>query len=221
MYRQLAVLGNERRRQILDADARAAGHDHDVCVGCERVENRLTLVADETRELDHPAVALDERRQHRPVGVGNVEAVRPRSRRQQLVAGHDEPHARASHDTHLSMAHGAEDAEVLRPQHAAGLEEGRASHDVFATPADVLARRDRRRRGLTTVVLTTSAGFRRPYLGRFSRTFDIHEFCRQHRIGARRDRRARHHAHGFPAANGPSNGRPGIESPTTVSDRRL
>ena len=98
----------------------------------ERVENRLAIVADETGKLDDAAVAFDEGREHRAVGVGDVDAVRPRSSRQQLVAGHDEPHARTPDDTHLAMADRTEDAEILRPQHAAAFEDGRPARDVFA-----------------------------------------------------------------------------------------
>ena len=116
---QLAVLGDQRRRQILDADARAAGDDDDVGVGVKRLEDRVALVGHQAREVDDAAVALDQRREHRTVGVGDSKAVRPRAGWQQFVAGHDQPHARPADTCDVADADRAQHAEILRPQHAA------------------------------------------------------------------------------------------------------
>ena len=43
---------------------------------------------------------------------------------------------------HVSLADGAEDAQILRAQHASWLEQRRAADDVFAAPADMFSRRD-------------------------------------------------------------------------------
>ena len=100
--RELAVPGEQRRREILDADARSAGHDDHVGVGVERIQDRIGFVGDQTRKVDETSVALDEGGEHRPVGVDDLIAVRLRAGRQQLVAGHDQPDPRpAEHATPL------------------------------------------------------------------------------------------------------------------------
>ena len=63
-------------REILDADARAAGHDDDVRVGMERRANGIRIVAHEAGEVDDRAVAFGEGGEHRSVGVGDLEVVR-------------------------------------------------------------------------------------------------------------------------------------------------
>ena len=71
---------------------------------------------------------------------------RPRAGGQQLVAGDDEAHARPPHHADLTVTDRAEDADILRTQHAPRLEDGRPMRDVFPAPADVLARRNGRKR---------------------------------------------------------------------------
>src|SRR5262245_42864273 len=87
MHPELAVLPEQGRREVLDADARSAGDDDNVRIGRERLENRARLVANETWKIDDGAVAPGERGQHRTVCVRDRVTLRRRSRGEQLVAG--------------------------------------------------------------------------------------------------------------------------------------
>jgi hypothetical protein len=135
------------RRQILEADARAARDDHDVGVAEQRA--RQSRPRRRARGRGSPRRRRRARRA-RPASVrwrrrcGSRAAA---SGRQQLVAGDDEPDARLPHHVHVAHADRADDADVLRPQQRARLEQPRAAHDVLAGAPDVLARRYRVERG--------------------------------------------------------------------------
>ena len=73
---ELAVPGEQHRRDVLDADARPAGDDHDVRLGVECLENRVVLIGNEAREVDDAPVAFDEGGQHGTVRVGDAHARR-------------------------------------------------------------------------------------------------------------------------------------------------
>ena len=188
MYRQIAVPGDQRRRQILDADARAAGHDDDVGVGMQGLDDRRAFVAHQAGEVDDAAVALDERRQHRPIGVGDMKAAWRRARGQQLVPGHRQTHAGAADHLRLGMADGAENTNILRSQLPSRLEQRRAAHDIFATPTDMLSRGHRGQRGDRERMRVAG--------------LSIDPFGRQDGVGAARHRRAGHDADGLSGGNG-------------------
>ena len=205
--RQLAVLRDQRRRQVFDADARAAGHDDDVGVGVQRVENRVGVVAHQAGEVDDAAVALDQRREHRPVGVGDVEAVRRDAGRQQLVAG-DRRAARAAaarrrtSPTPIELSTPRSCGRSTRPRSSSVV----PARDVFARAADVLARRHRRRaRAMPPRLRVADRPTPRAAPHRAPRGIGAPVMMRT----------------ASPADTAPSNGRPGIESPMTVSGRRL
>ncbi len=106
----------------------------------QRRQNGVAIVANETREIDDGAVTFGERGQHRSIRVGDLIVARLGARRQQLVAGDDQSHARPADEACRGEADRAHDADVLRPQHTAGLEQRRAANDVLAALADVLLR---------------------------------------------------------------------------------
>ena len=143
MNRQLAVSCEQRRREILDAHTRPAGHQDYVCVRVQRAQDRVGLIGYEAGKVDDSAIARDERREHGAVRIRDVAAVRSRPGRQQLVAGDDEVDVRLAEDVDLSYADRAEYAEILRTQDASGREQRGAVHDVLAAHADMLTRRDR------------------------------------------------------------------------------
>ena len=62
---------SKRRREVLDSDARATGHDDDIGLGVKRLEDRHRARRAPDREIDETAVALDEGGEHRSVGVGD------------------------------------------------------------------------------------------------------------------------------------------------------
>jgi hypothetical protein len=64
----------------------------------------------------------------------------PGTRRQQLIAGHDETDTWPPHDADVPTADRTEDAEVLRAQNAPAFEYLRTTRDVLAHPTDVLSR---------------------------------------------------------------------------------
>ena len=79
---KLTVSRDEHGRQILDADARSAGHDDDVRAwpaGAARMASGV--IAHEPGKVDDRAVALRECREHRSVGVGDMKALRLRAGR--------------------------------------------------------------------------------------------------------------------------------------------
>ncbi len=69
----------DEHSQVLDADARSSRNDDDIHVRLKRFENRVAVIANQTREIDETSVALDQRSEHRPVGIGNMKAVRLRA----------------------------------------------------------------------------------------------------------------------------------------------
>ncbi len=75
VHSQLAVLRDKRRCQILDAHARSSGDDDDVGVSVKGLEDGVVIVANQAGEVDQTSVALDKRREHRPVGIGNMKAM--------------------------------------------------------------------------------------------------------------------------------------------------
>ena len=169
--------------------------------GRERVADRLGPVGQELERAADAAVARDQRREHRPSCCPRCVRPRAGSRRQQLVAGHDDPHARAPHHATAADADRREHADVLRPQPPA-----RAG--ARPSPArDVLA--DARRRACRA--------------RRRSRDLDA--------APSRSRRTPRPSAPRRPAGSGapvmmrtaspgrprPANGRPGRDSPTTAS----
>ena len=98
----------------------------------------------------------------------------------------------------------AHDAEVLRPQHAARLEQRRAGDDVLAAPADVLARRD----GATIATMPSGA----------SGAPLLDELGREHGVAAGRHRRAGHDAHGLAARD--ASARTGDAGQRVADDRQ-
>ena len=60
----------------------ASGDDDDIGVSLEGFEDGIVFVAHQTRKVDETSVALDEGREHRPVGVGDTKTTRVRARRQ-------------------------------------------------------------------------------------------------------------------------------------------
>ena len=102
------------------------------------------VVGHQTGEIDETSVALDEGGEHRSVGVGDSITVRLRTGRQQFVAGHHQPDPRPAEHANLSHADRTEHAQILRAQHASGLEQRGASDDVFAASADMSCQAIRR-----------------------------------------------------------------------------
>ena len=182
VHRQLAVLGDERRRQVLDADARSAGHDDDVRVGMQRVEDRLPArrARDPGKSTTPPsrstsaasigplASAMWKPCGREPAGSSSLPVMTSRTRGRRTTLTCPWP-------TELRTPRSC--GRSMRPR----LEQRRAADDVFAAPADVLARRDRRQRARCDVA---GCGLHR-------------HFGRQHGVGARRHRRAGHDAHGL------------------------
>ena len=74
VHSQLAMLRDQHRRQILHAHARPSGDDDDIRVRLQGIEDGVAIVANQTGKFDNASVALDERRQHRPVGIGDMKA---------------------------------------------------------------------------------------------------------------------------------------------------
>ena len=132
VHRQFAVLRDQHRRQILDAHAGPSGDDDDVRVGVQGFEDGVAIVANQAGEIDNASVALDQRREHRPVGIGDMKAMRARAGWQQFVACHCQAHARPADHARLSLPNGTEDAQILWAQHASRLKQRRAADDVFA-----------------------------------------------------------------------------------------
>ena len=122
VHRQFAVLRDQHRRQILNAHAGPSGDDDDVRVRLQGFEDGVAIVANQAGEIDHASVALDQRREHRPVGIGDMKAMRARAGRQQFVARHYQAHARPADHARLALPDGAEDAQILRTQHASRLQ---------------------------------------------------------------------------------------------------
>jgi hypothetical protein len=79
VHGQLAVLRDQRRRQILDAHTRPSGDDDDVCVGMKGFEDGVAIVANQAGEIDKTSVPLNKRREHRSVGIRNMKAMRVRA----------------------------------------------------------------------------------------------------------------------------------------------
>ena len=138
---QLAVLRDQRRREVFDADARATRDDDHIGLGLERLEDRIGFVRHQARKVDETAVALDEGGEHRSVGVGDSITVRPRTGWQQFVARHHQPDARPAEHRHVADANRTEHAEILRTQHPASLEQRGSADDVLSGSADILAGR--------------------------------------------------------------------------------
>jgi hypothetical protein len=107
----------------------------------ESLEDGIVLVGHQTGEIDQTSVTLDEGGEHRPVGVDNPITVRPRTGRQQFVAGHDQPNPRLAKHPHFSHAYRTEHSQVLRAQQTSGLEDRRPTGDIFSSRADMFARR--------------------------------------------------------------------------------
>ena len=186
VHGQLAVRRDERRRQILDADARSAGHDDDVRVGVQAGEDGVGVVAHQPGKVHDRTVALGECRQHRSVRVGDVKAVRRRARREQLVAGDDQPDARLPDDMRAVRARSSSSR-----RHPAGAACGRRR-------APCVPRRCPRRAGRCSCRARPSTSRAMPRSGGVE---VLDRLGRQHRVAAGGHRRAGHDAHGFAASH--------------------
>src|SRR5580704_8591713 len=140
VYCQFAMLRDQHRRQILDADTRSSGDDHDVRVSLKGFEDGIFFVVNQAREIDDASVALDKRHEHRPVSINDMKTTRMRARGQQLVTRHGEPYTRLADHAHLALARGAKDAQVLWTQHASRFKQCRSANDVLTAFAEILSR---------------------------------------------------------------------------------
>jgi hypothetical protein len=146
MDRKLSVAGKKRRRKILHPHTRSPGHENNVRVGKEALKNRIAFVGHKAGKVDETTIAFNKRGEHRTIRIDYAMTTRLRPGRQQLIAGHNEPHSRTSKHANLVDTNGTEYADVLRPQPASSLKESCTLTDVLPTPADVLAGRNRRER---------------------------------------------------------------------------
>ena len=164
------------------------------------------LVAQEPGKLHHAAVALDQRRQHRTVRVGNPESLGTRSRRQQFVAGDHEPHARPPHHLHLPCP-----IELRTPTSC-----GRSTRPASSTVVPATMSSPRRP---TCLPGDTGASA----LMHAARPASPSTHSAGSTASAPRGMGAPgHHAHGLrPAPTVPAKAWPGIESPITVSANGL
>ena len=196
VHRQFAVLRHQHRREILDADARPARHDDDVRVaraGPRRSRPRRRGPARGSRprrRRARPARPASVRWRRRsesprggvPAGSSSLPVITSRTRGRRTTA---------------TPAHAdrAEDADILRAQHAAGLEQrscrGRCPRRAGPTflPGDTASRRDDRRcrprrRPTNSAGSTASAP-----CGIGSARHDAHRLARRHRAV---ERPARH-----------------------------
>src|SRR5689334_11005052 len=142
MHGQLAVLRDQHRRQILDAHTRPSGNDDDVGVRAKGLENRLLIVANQARKVDQTAVTLDERREHRPIGVGDMKAIGVGARWQQFVAGYGQTYTRPAYHARFCLTDRTQDSQILRAQYSPRLEQHRTGDNVFAASAEILSWRD-------------------------------------------------------------------------------
>ena len=126
--------------------------------------------------LEQPAVARDQAAQHRRIGVVDVVHAFRSTRRDHLVAGHDDAHLGFADRRDLIDAQRRQHTDILRPQSPACGKHSHAAPDVLADAADVLARPEGHRR-----------------LDPVRRVADI--LRRDHRIGTVGQRRAGHDAH--------------------------
>ena len=106
VHRQFPVFCDQRWREILNTHARSPGHYDDISVSPKRFENGIAVVTDEAREVDHASIALDERREHWPVGIGNSKTAWAGAGRQEFIACHQKAHNRAADHAHLTVSHG-------------------------------------------------------------------------------------------------------------------
>jgi hypothetical protein len=97
-------------------------NDDDVGVRLKGCKNACGIVTDQTREIHKTTVPLDERREHWTVGIRNLKIARGRSRGKQFVSGYRQAHSRLADHIHFSASDRTENTQILRTQHAPGLE---------------------------------------------------------------------------------------------------
>src|SRR5258706_5644825 len=114
MHGQLAMLRDKHRCQILDAHTRPSRDDNNIRVSQQGLQDGFVIVANQAREVDKTSVTLYERREHRPVGIDNMKAMRMGSGGQQFVTGYDQSYTRPADHVHLSLTDGTQDAQILR-----------------------------------------------------------------------------------------------------------
>src|SRR2546426_6511788 len=163
--------------EVVDADGDAAGGHHDVG-GARRVleagAQRVAHVGDDA-EIDHLAAALlDRAAQREAVGVVDLPGTARRARLGDLVARREQGHARPPAHRDLPGAERGQQADLLRSQHAARLDDDLAHPDVLAREPHVGALVDGS--DPDTVALA------------------LHDFLRIHGVGAGGRRRPRHDA---------------------------
>src|SRR5207248_3327072 len=126
--------------EVVNADGVAPGGDDDVGGARGVLEARAQRVAHvgNDAEVDHLAAALlDRAAQGEAVGVVDLAGAARRARLGHLVACRQQGHARPPAYRDLPGAERGYQADLLWPQHGAGLDDDRAHLDVFAGDADV------------------------------------------------------------------------------------
>ena len=139
MHGQLAVLRHERGARSSIPTLEPPDTMTTSASACSAARIASVIVADQAGEVDDRAVALGERGEHRAVGIGDVKPMRRRAGWEQLVAGDDEPDARADERRAVAEPDGAHHAEDPADAADAGLEHRGARDDVLTATADVLA----------------------------------------------------------------------------------
>ena len=128
MIGELAELGEQPRRVVLLAHAGPAGDEHHVgVVARHRVADPLRDVRQDLEGQRLAAVSRDEAAQHDGVAVHDLRAAGHRARGQQLVSGHDQPHAGPAYALDLAATDRREQTRVLGPQASAAREHGVAA----------------------------------------------------------------------------------------------
>src|SRR5215813_1907991 len=166
--------------QVVDTHRDAAGRDHHVgdAAGFEQLSAQDVALVGHDPEIGHaPATLLDEAAQREAIGVVDLTRLARRSRLGHLVAGGEQGDARTLSDEHLSVPERREQSQLLRAEHAAAGYHDGAGHHVFTTPPHIGGALD----GPDPHARSTA----------------FHELLRIHRVGAGRNRRARHDAHGL------------------------
>src|SRR5581483_7079278 len=107
---KLAVLRDEGRREVFDADARATGDDGHIGIGLKRRQDLAGLIGHQAGKVDQTAVTFDKGGEYGSVGVDDAITLRPQSRGEQFVACHHQPDARSAGYRYLTGADRTEHA---------------------------------------------------------------------------------------------------------------
>src|ERR1700730_17092057 len=129
---------------ILAADARAAGYEDNVRTRREqRVADARRIVTEFAVRLDNAPVAGDQPAKHGGIGIVNLVETLRRAWTNHFVARDNDPYPGRLDHRSLGDAQRGKQAEVLRTQAPAFVQDRCVHLDVLTAAADVLAWRDR------------------------------------------------------------------------------